>query len=183
MRVPYYESIYTKKYRYGKGNAPMEDVDITSLLDILVILLFFLLLHYNPTDLEINTKSEITPPVSDSLDYGSLSVIVQVNKDQEVYFEIEKNFVGKMNVLEDVSKIKQRLLTEFSSQKARFLQKKGELAQNYKNINFILDQELTYSQMEKLMVWSSKAGFENFKFIVKAKIRVEESKSVTGSGS
>jgi len=85
--------------------------------------------------------------------------------------------------LEDVSKIKQRLLTEFSSQKARFLQKKGELAQNYKNINFILDQELTYSQMEKLMVWSSKAGFENFKFIVKAKIRVEESKSVTGSGS
>lgn len=171
MRVPYYETIYTKKYRNGNSSNTFEDVDITSLLDILVILLFFLLLHYNPTDLEVNANQDVTPPVSESLDYGSLAVIVQVNKDQEVYFEIEKNPVGKINQPEDVSKIKNRLQSEFESQKKRFSQKKGELAQNFKNINFILDQELTYSQMEKLMVWSSKVGFENFKFIVKAKIR------------
>jgi len=148
MRVPYYETIYTKKYRNSKGNGTIEEVDITSLLDILVILLFFLLLHYNPTDLEINTKQEITPPVSESLDYGSLAVIVQVSKDQEVFFETEKVAAGNMDTAEDIKKIKQRLQLEFANQKKRFLQKKGELAQNYKNINFILDQELTYAQME-----------------------------------
>ena len=70
------------KNRRGKKSGGAIDVDITSLLDILTILLVFLLQSYNSSGVVINVPKEIEIPKSSSETLNTFGVNVQVSKSQ-----------------------------------------------------------------------------------------------------
>src|SRR3989339_683235 len=72
------------RLKKGSGDKALE-LDITSLLDILVILLVFLLKSYNASDLKLDLLGKIELPDSVSRTLGNDSVILQVNRDKKVW--------------------------------------------------------------------------------------------------
>ena len=55
------------------------DIDITSLLDILVIMLVFLLKSYNSSGVVLNVPKNLKLPTSESQNINTYGVIVQVS--------------------------------------------------------------------------------------------------------
>ena len=68
------------------------DLDITSLLDVLVILLVFLLKSYNASDLKLNLVKDLVVPNSDARTLGHHAVIVQVNSHKKLFIN-NKNII------------------------------------------------------------------------------------------
>lgn len=166
MRVPYYYSIYQKKYKYAddKHNG-VDNLNLTSLLDVLIILLFFLLMSYNPTELEFNAMSGINPPYSDSLEMGSMVTVIQVRPNLDVY--LEKENLGNLGNSDSEEAIATKLATAFKAQEEKYSKKSNK--QNAKAVNFIIDGKIKYEHMERIMLLAAQTGFDSYKFLVRAK--------------
>ena len=161
-------SITNKRRQAKKG--PIE-VDITSLLDILVILLVFLLKSYNSSGVIVNVPQGIELPNSQSQSINSAGVQIQVSAD--------KIWVDNTAVLETENLPKvvydqggRRIVPLFNE----LVKKKEEIkqlalqapqAQKFSGVaNLIVDKSLKYSYLKKVMYTSAEAGFKEFKFIV-----------------
>lgn len=161
-------SIRHKTSRKARG--PLE-VDITSLLDILVILLVFLLKSYNSTGVVIDIPDGITLPLSESQSYNHPGVLVQVSK--------EKIWVDRKLVL-DAKELPERI---YDQGKRRIIPLFNELVKKREeiqavakssagatefsgNANLVIDKSIKYSYMKRLMYTCAEAGFKEYKFIV-----------------
>lgn len=167
-----------KSARYKRRRQRKElDLDINSLLDILVILLVFLLKSYSATELEIKMPKGLEIPNSKSRDYGNVAPVVKVTKTGAVY-------LGKEEIIPDLSKAqaKNGLLAELynrllkikngqsslNNDPGRSPAQEGVIKKNDdKTINLVLDKDLDYSIIRKIMHTSGSAGFGKFKFLVK----------------
>jgi biopolymer transport protein ExbD len=151
-----------RKFSFNKRNKNKElDVDITSLLDILVILLVFLLKSYNASDLKLELAKGITLPQSQSRNLGHHAVVVQVSKDKDIILNDKKigkytNEVKINSLFNALSEIKKENLEIAKNEKKK---------KNIK-VNIVLDQSLPYGVMKSIMHTSASAGFPEFKFIV-----------------
>jgi biopolymer transport protein ExbD len=150
------------------------DLDITSLLDILVILLVFLLKSYSASDLRVDLVENLTLPPSVSEDFGETSVIVQVNRKQEIWVNDESigRLVAKNQIIESLaSKLKEIKEVELQAIEAnRSLASSEEVDQKKEKldrINLILDEEIPYQVMRQVMHTAATSGFPEFKFIVR----------------
>lgn len=154
------------------------DIDITSLLDILVILLVFLLKSYNPADLKLDLAENIELPDSKSLSFGSNAVMVQVNVDREIF--VNQTKIGLINagsgekidiLYNELEKIKkendEKLMT--SQKKALTEEQVKQMKEKNQNINIVLDQALPYGVLRKVMHTAAVAGYPKFKFIVQGR--------------
>ena len=103
-----------KRFQRKRAKSEPMELDITSLLDILVILLVFLLKSYNASNLKLNLVKSLKIPDSKARKLGSHSVIVQVDKDKQIW--IGNKVIGridrseKIDDLYDFLKIKEKLL-------------------------------------------------------------------------
>ena len=78
------------------SNKKKLEIDITSLLDILVILLVFLLKAYNPDESILHVVENLTLPFSDSKKIRELYITVQVDKNRQIWIDNEKiGVIGK----------------------------------------------------------------------------------------
>lgn len=135
---------------------PME-LDITSLLDILVILLVFLLKSYNASNLKLDLVKSLAIPDSKARKLGAHAIIVQVDKNSDIW--IDKKNIGKVKGAEKVEALYD------------VLRKRRDVAnvpgaKTAKSINLVLDKNLPYTDMQKVMHTSALAGYTDFKFIV-----------------
>ena len=145
------------------------DVDITSLLDILVILLVFLLKSYNASDLKLEPAEKIELPSSASQALGRHSVIIQVSSDKDLWINNEK--IGKLStaggdkidILFDQLKKMKDDETEMLRSIASIEERKKKES---KQVNLVLDQSLPYQVVRRVMHTSAMAGYPEFKFIV-----------------
>lgn len=154
------------------------DPDITSLLDILVILLVFLLKSYNPSDLKLDLTSNLELPESKSLLHGNQSVTIQVNRSRSVFVNdkeigrISKDSSSIVFLEKKLKELKEQGDKELKTFKARSVSSvendliKSKERSN-KQVNIVLDENLSYEEMQKVMHASATAGFPKFKFIVK----------------
>lgn len=158
------KSILTKRKRAF-------DLDITSLLDILVILLVFLLKSYNASELKVNIAKKMTLPVSHSRDLGHHYVILQVNGEGELFMNNEKLGLVTRNSPESIAVLGKELIKV----KRKIEQERGiasvnmspkEIEENSK-INILFDQDTPYEVMNKVMNTTAENGFGHFKFIVR----------------
>lgn len=139
------------------------DVDITSLLDILVILLVFLLKNYNASDLKLDLVKGINLPNSSSRELGHYAAIIQVNKDHMISINNKelgnlKNYSMTVGPLfEALEKIKNEDKKKLDGKEESML----------RNVNIVLDKDIEYYNMKKIMHTASLVGYVNFKFIVK----------------
>lgn len=167
------------KFKTRRKKSKELDIDITSLLDILVIMLVFLLKSYNASDLKLDLQDGITLPNSISQKLGHHTIIVQVNKRRELWVENKPqgklNYSGEIitNLLsilkekrikldKELDVIKGRVTASSDVAKDAMMKKKRDNA----TINIVLDQSIPYAILRKIMHTSATAGFPQFKFIV-----------------
>lgn len=150
--------------RRFKRHRKMEpvDVDITSLLDILVILLVFLLMNYNASDLSLDVAKKLEMADSESQRLTHFAPVVQLNAEETIFLdnrEIARMPAGEGQAL--------AALSEALKARHETLPEKEKKAEEGALINLVFDRETNYSQVERIMDASAKVGFTQFKFIVK----------------
>ena len=144
---------------YKREKKEQMDLDITSLLDVLVILLVFLLKSYNASELKINLVKDLVVPKSEARILGNHAIIVQVDKDKKIYVNKEEvGFAygaGQNNAL----------LAKLNEMRAD-IDKDLTESKKDKKINLVFDEKLPYNVMKTVMHTSAMAGYTEFKFIV-----------------
>ena len=157
------------RHRGRRWKEGVLEFDITSLLDILVIILVFLLKSYNSSGIVINVPKEITLPPSQSISLNTSGVNVQASEeiiyvdDKVVYRREEaKTPLDQMNIIYPVydELVKKKSVIEQ-------IQKTSPQAKSFSGVvNLVLDKTMRYSIMQRLMHSCAEAGFKTYKFVV-----------------
>ena len=148
-----------------RGKKEFEELDITSLLDILVILLVFLLKSYNASDLKLDLVDSLMVPGSKSQKMGNHAVIIQVNKDAKVWLNNQEIAEVDWNT-EKIDALYAQLELEFQKNKENEEEIK-KMNKSIHSINLVFDENIKYENIQKVMHTSALAGFKEFKLIVK----------------
>jgi len=138
------------------------DVDITSLLDILTILLVFLLKSYNASDLKLDLTQGLEMAESDSQHMTRFAPVIQVNKEAMVF--LNNKAIGRIPASGSMLALTQKLKEEkekFDAQEGVKSNRPNEL------VNLVFDKEMDYQYVQRIMNDSALAGYSQFKFIVK----------------
>lgn len=162
--------IIRKRFR-GKKNRAFE-IDITSLLDILVIMLVFLLKSYNSSGVILNVPKDIALPNSESQNLNSTGVLVQVSPsmiwvDDEQVLDIKKS--NNSNIF-DMNRL--RIIPLYNTLVAKRktitqVQKTSPEAKEFSGIvNLVVDKSINYSFLKKIMFTCASAGYKEYKFVV-----------------
>jgi biopolymer transport protein ExbD len=139
------------------------DVDITSLLDILTILLVFLLKSYNASDLKLDLTKNLEIADSDSRYMTRFAPVVQVNKEAKVF--VNNKEIGRLPASGEMAALTQILKLEKAKTEANNATKKQQY--NAELVNLVFDRDMDYSVVQRVMNDSALAGYSQFKFIVK----------------
>jgi len=160
------------KARRGRKGGKMVDVDITSLLDILTILLVFLLQSFNSSGVVINVPKDIEIPRSTSETINSFGVNVQVSKSQ-IWVD-DKEIVNTKDVepqhLYDEGG--RRIIPLFNelTKIRETIQQAEKLSPEVKKFsgvaNLVIDKSLKYNYLKRIMYTCAAAGYKEFKFVV-----------------
>lgn len=148
------------------------DIDITSLLDILTIILVFLLQSYNSSGVIINVPKGIELPRSASESLNSFGVNIQVSATQIWVDDTEvvnSELAEKRMVLDEGDRRIVPLYDQLVKIKETIKQseKLSPEAVKFSGIaNLVLDKSLKYSYVKKIMYTCAQAGFKEFKFVV-----------------
>ena len=161
------------KFKRRKKNGIFE-IDITSLLDILTILLVFLLQSYNSSGVIINVPEGIVLPKSNSESINNFGVNIQVSKsriwvdDTEI---LSANEMSRKKIYDQGGRRIAPLYDELVKIKETIKnsQKSSPKAAQFSGIaNLVIDKSLKYSYLKKVMHTCASAGFKEFKFVVLA---------------
>lgn len=139
------------------------DLDITSLLDILVIMLVFLLLNYNASDLKLELVPNLEMAQSESQRITHYAPVVQLSGDDVI--SVDNVEVGRMPAGEAEAL---QALSAKLTERHKTLSEKERKAEEGALINLVFDKKTDYAKVEKIMETSAKVGFTQFKFIVEA---------------
>lgn len=159
------------RFRRGNKKATVFDIDITSLLDILTILLVFLLQNYNSSGVVINVPKDIEIPRSASETLNSFGVNVQVSKtqiwvddkevvntdipDDQLFDEGGRRIVPLYN---ELVKLKETVKAS---------EKLSPEAKKFSGVaNLVVDKSLKYNYLKRIMYTCAAAGYKEFKFVV-----------------
>jgi biopolymer transport protein ExbD len=152
-----------RKLKLKRRKVELLDLDITSLLDILVILLVFLLKSYNASDLNIDLEKAVRLPLSQAKAMGNHAAIIQITRHKKI--SINNREIG--NITNFGQKITPLFVALKKIKHQEDLMLTGNKKNEPKNINIVLDQDIEYSDMKKVMHTASLVGYTNFKFIVR----------------
>lgn len=152
------------KKRFARRKEKQEvDVDITSLLDILTILLVFLLMSYNASDLKLDLTKNLDMADSNAREMTKFAPVLQVSKEAKVFLNNKEigriPASGPMPELQAALKAEQAKTVE--ANKGKLHPHKVEL------INLVFDKDMDYNVVQRVMNDSALAGYSQFKFIVK----------------
>ncbi len=146
------------------------DIDITSLLDILTILLVFLLQNYNSSGVVINVPKEIELPRSASETINNFGVNIQVSKSHIWVDDAEVvNTEDKLQVFDEGGRRIVPLYNELVRIKETIKQseKLSPSAAKFSGVaNLVVDKSLKYDYLKRIMYTCASAGFKEFKFVV-----------------
>ena len=161
-------SIRSQRKHKRKG---IVEIDITSLLDILVILLVFLLRSYNTSGIQMTVPKGIELPRSESQAINTAGVQIQVSKDK-IWVDnstvLETENIPEM-VYDQGGKRIVPLFNELIKKKEEIknIAKMESTAQPFSGLaNLIIDKSIKYEYVKKVMYTCAEAGFKEFKFVV-----------------
>ena len=162
------------KNRRGKKSGGAIDVDITSLLDILTILLVFLLQSYNSSGVVINVPKEIEIPKSSSETLNTFGVNVQVSKSQIWVDDKEVVNTESIDQGQRFDEGGRRIIPLFNQlvkikETIKQSEKLSPDAKKFSGVaNLVIDKSLKYNYLKRVMYTCAAAGFKEFKFVVLA---------------
>lgn len=145
-------------------------LNITALLDILVILIFFLLKSYSTDPAQINTVSSIKLPESTStqklIDAVSMTVTQEgVYVDNQKIIPLENGIIG--NVKRDGKTIVPLYdALRKAAENAKFIAKNSKDLKFDGKITLQADKKLRFHVLKDIMMTAGQAEYEEFKFLV-----------------
>jgi biopolymer transport protein ExbD len=152
-----------KKKFSRKRDRQEVDVDITSLLDILTILLVFLLKSYNASDLKLDLTKNLEMADSNAREMTKFAPVLQVNKEAKVFLNNKE--IGRLpasgSMFELTAALKAERAKTEEINKGKLHPHKVEL------VNLVFDKDMDYNVVQRVMHDSALAGYSQFKFIVK----------------
>jgi biopolymer transport protein ExbD len=152
-----------KKKFQRKRDREGVDVDITSLLDILTILLVFLLKSYNASDLKLDLQKGLEMADSTAKEMTRFAPVVQVNKEQKVF--VNNKEIGRVPASGEMKALTDFLKNEKKKTEANNAMKKQQY--NAELVNLVFDKDMDYGIVQRVMNDSALAGYSQFKFVVK----------------
>ncbi len=141
------------------------DVDITSLLDILTILLVFLLKSYNASDLKLDLQKGVEMADSDAREMTRYAPVIQVNKEAKVFLNNKE--IGRMPASGEMPVLTEALKKARAGIEADNKKKPANQQTNIEMVNLVFDKEMDYAIVQRVMHDSALAGYSQFKFVVK----------------
>ncbi len=154
-----------KKRFSRKRNREGVDVDITSLLDILTILLVFLLKSYNASDLKLDLTSKLDMADSEAREITKYAPVVQINKEFKVFLDNKEigrlPASGEMTVLTEALKKSRAKMAELNAKRSAKHKTNEDL------VNLVFDRDMDYGKVQRVMNDTALAGYSQFKFIVR----------------
>lgn len=165
-----------RRARYQRKKQQVFDIDITSLLDILTILLVFLLQSYNSSGVIINVPKDIDLPRSASETLNNFGVNVQVSKSQIWVDDKEVINTNVSNNEEQLFDEGGRRIVPLYNELVRLKEtiKQSEKiapgATKFSGLaNLVVDKSIKYNYLKRVMYTCAAAGFKEFKFVVLTK--------------
>ena len=162
------------KNRRRKKSGGAFDIDITSLLDILTIMMVFLLQSYNSSGVVINVPKEIDLPRSNSETLSTVGVNVQVSKSQIWVDDKEVVNTETTEATQLFDEGGRRIIPLFNQlvkikETIKQSEKLSPEAKPFSGVaNLVVDKSLKYSYLKRVMYTCAAAGFKEFKFVVMA---------------
>ena len=141
------------------------EVDITSLLDILTILLVFLLKSYNASDLKLDLQKNLDMADSNARAMTRYAPVVQVNKEAKVYLNNKE--IGRLPASGEMPVLTEALKKAKKGIEADNQKKPANQRTNMDLVNLVFDKEMDYAVVQRVMHDSALAGYSQFKFIVR----------------
>lgn len=162
-----------KRYMDRKSSGTFK-IQITSMVDMFVILLVFLLKNYSTSPVQVNPSKDLRlpdstaskPPSEDALKLVVTSQGIFVEEKKVVEFE-NGNF-KKVDINNTDPMFIKALFDELDAQaeKSKEISKLNETVQFEGKIFMQADRELPYELLQKVMYTSSMAGFADLKLAV-----------------
>jgi biopolymer transport protein ExbD len=164
-----------KKYM-DKRSPPTFKIQITSMVDMFVILLVFLLKSYSTSPVQLSPGKDMTLPASTSVIDPTDVLKLQVSKNA-IFVEDKKVAELKDGVLDvkDVdandTQFIRALYTELDAQanKSRSIASKNEEVEFDGKVILQADRNLSYELLKKVMYTSMMAGYSDVKIAVLSK--------------
>lgn len=140
-------------------------MDITSLLDILTILLVFLLKSYNASDLKLDLTGKLEMANSEAREITKYAPVVQVNKESRVFLDNKE--IGRLPASGEMTELTEALKLAKDKLAKSNLKKMEKQKVNEDLVNLVFDRDMDYGIVQRVMNDSALAGYSQFKFIVK----------------
>lgn len=149
-------------------------IQITSMVDMFVILLVFLIKSYSTSPVQVNLSKDIRLPASNS-SAGPVDVLKLMVSKKGIFVEEKKIIdfeapgkISKKDLDSSDSKFITALFNELDGQakKTQAISKKNETLKFEGKILMQADRDLDYDLLEKVMHTSSVAGYSDVKLAV-----------------
>ena len=159
------------RYRKKRVKREVLDLEITSLLDILIIILVFLLKSYNTSGVIFNVPRGISLPASKSKNINTPGVVIQVSS-QKVWVDDElviEQLSGK-NVADHGGRRLIALFDRLAEKRktVELVNKNAPQAKEFQGMaNLVIDKDVNYNLIKKILYTSAEAQFRRYKFVVR----------------
>ncbi len=161
------------RHRQPKTKHAAEEINVTSLLDTLMLLLIFLLTNNSFTGKVINVLPGLTLPKSKVTTANDSGVIIQVSQTEIWVDEVKiLSFDEATNQGISFDQGGRRIVPLYNE----LVRKKDEVNAINKEVpraipfsgiaNLVFDEKLKYDLVKKVMYTAAEAGFLEYKFIV-----------------
>ena len=143
------------------------ELELTSLIDIVVILLVFLIQTSVISKLDLTVRENIELPDSSSVDGANRGITVQVDKNLQVYIEDKKMELSPgvlwTNSNSDIIKTRIR---EIKLSLEEVIKKSDNTERLDLVMNLVMHKELEYLHIQNFMTLAVGLGIQQFKFVV-----------------
>mgnify|MGYP003609033352 CR=1 FL=1 len=162
-----------------RRNRKMIKLNLAAMLDIMIILLFFLIKNYSATGNVVRVPQDINLPLSESENNNTTGVHVQVSPT-EIW--VDDKAVVKVDDASSraYDQDGRRIISLYDELVKRRetmmqIQKSSEEAPQFSgNVNLVIDKTIKYNYIKKILHTCAEAGFIKYKFVVKERFNKME---------
>ena len=144
------------------------DLNLVALIDIFIILIFFLMFNTSGVEVLPNSKSVKLP--ESTADKSPKETVVVLVSGEEILVEGRK-IASVSEVMESGTDVIDKLMTELQFHASRQLVRKDKQESIGKAVTIIGDKEIPYRLLRKVMVTCARADYNNISFAVLRKNR------------
>lgn len=165
--------LFNKKRKSKKGNLKLQEINITPLMDVLTVLLFFLIKIFTVNSMNLNVPDDVKLPESLSKDTPEESVTIVVSgtdirTEEEVLLKYSKNTFNRSDIGEDG-----RTLTKVANYLKREMKKRNQIYEGNAapenlpkgKIMIYSDKEVSFKVLKYLLHTATTTGYSDYQFL------------------